>query len=151
MPQLSTDVGTAVEQLITLLTQQKNALATQGKQIQDLTLQFHSQGADSRQIISLMDRVSKSEVFMRKVNGRVDTLEKDETTFDDELKETQELWRQLDVEVDEAKTNVEKLQADLVLFWRMTFLERLAWLLGGARLFGRMAKIITWWRKRWLR
>lgn len=150
MPQLSTDVGTAVEQLITLLTQQKHALETQAQQIEHLQVQ-HNGFFDDRQIRTLMDRVSKSEVFMRKVNDRVDTLEKNETSFDDELKESQALWVELDTDTQDVKDSVAKLNADLVLFWRMTFLERLAWLLGGARLFGRMAKIITWWRKRWLR
>lgn len=143
----------AVDQLITLLTEQKRAIELHTQQIHDLALGHPSatEFYDVKQLHALMDRVSKAELFARKLNDRIDALEKDESIFDDELKAGAALYASANVRMTHQTEDIKKLQADLVLFWRMTFLERLAWLLGGARLFGRMANFITWWRDRWQR
>lgn len=148
-PTLSPEVGTAVEQLITLLTQQKHVLEAHTEQIQDLALRQHGDRVDVKQIHALMERVAKAESAAQKLRQRVDSLEEGDHALDDDVKAIQQTMAHIEETLQRSDEVFGKLRSDLVLFWRMTFLERLAWLLGGARLFSRAARLLVWWRTRW--
>lgn len=141
----------AAMKILALLKEHRMAIDHQAAQIRDLAGGYE-------QIIQATKTISLQPITKRieKLEQHVVEYETKRFKIDADTKvDLKAQRRALDIEIDKLRGLVVSLNDDVTSFWRLGFLDRLAWIIGGARFYQKWADMTArwrqWWQQRWHR